>query len=150
MAETPTKSKGGGSLVNKGIMAGLLGGVVWLAVMTGFDLYTAKPFTHTPKTMVILLGVTKDTLGIGLPYAFGVGGTLLLFIILGVVYGFLSSLLPVEVSVVLGFIFGGVVCYFVFFSFFHDLPANINRLSHDGIIVANLAVGVALGLKLHK
>ncbi len=161
MAEAASKPKSnssgggkGGGLVNRGIMAGLLGGILWLAVMAGFDLYTKgaiKHALHTPKAMVVLLGVTKDPLGVGLPYALGVAATLLLFIVLGVLFAFLSAMIPLEVSVVLGFLFGGAVMYFLFFLGFDRLSDNpTDKLNNVALTVACLAAGVTFGLKMHK
>ena len=140
-------------MLKKGLLTGLLGGVLWLVVMAGFDLYAHRPFSHTPKIMAtLILGTAHvNSLPIGLPYLLGAAESLMVFVLLGIVFVFLSTLLPIEVSVVLGFIFGGATAYFLFFVLFCALPkAGITELDRIGLVVGNLAVGVAFGLRMHK
>ena len=140
-------------MVRKGFLVGLLGGALWLAVMAGYDLHAYRPFTHTPKMMAtLLLGTARaDALHIGFPFLLGVVESFCIFVFLGVIFAFLSSLLPMEVSVVLGFIFGGAVAYFLFLGFFNALPLGaIGELDRVGLVVANLGVGVTFGLRMHK
>lgn len=152
MAEPAPKNRSSAQ-GGRGINTGVFGGVLWLLVMTGFDVYARESYTHTAKQMAtIVLGTTRaDALGIGFPAILGVALTVALFIGLGIVFSYLSGLLPIEVSVILGFLFGCAVTYFLFHTLLSYLPTDPTpRLDASGLIVANLAVGVVFGLKLHK
>lgn len=140
-------------MLKKGVLTGLLGGVLWLAVMAGYDLYEAKSFAHTPKVMAtLLMGVPRaEATAIGFPYILGLIEALLLFALLGIIFAGLTNLLPLEVSVVVGFLFGGAVAYFVFLKLFGMHPAApLRQWSETAVTVSNLAVGILFGLRMHK